>query len=483
MATFRPQGLTYDDVLLMPKRSSITSRRNVGTVAQLARGIALNIPIVSANMDTVTEAPMAIAMARQGGIGIIHRFMSIEQEVRQVHQVKRAQGAVVEQPYTVLANQTLAEARQLMSENSVTGLLVLDDRERLVGILTARDVRFATDATTLIGSLMTPQERLVTARSGIESDQARAILDKHKIEKLPLVDEDGKLRGLITSRDLMQTNRFGASARDSKGRLLVGAAIGVVGDFLERAQELIRAGADTLVIDIAHGHSDNVIAAIRAIRRSMSGVNLIAGNVATAEGARDLAVEGVDAVKVGVGPGSICTTRIVTGFGVPQLTAVLECAEETAKHGIPVIADGGIKSSGDITKALAAGAGTVMIGNLLAGTRESPGYTVMRHGQRFKISRGMASLSATIGRHEREAPEQQFGDEGFNEVVPEGVEAVVPFRGDVTDVIYQLVGGVRSGMSYCGVHTLAELHEQAEFVPITGAGMRESMPHDVEVLA
>ncbi len=483
MATFRAQGLTYDDVLLMPKRSGIASRRNVSTAAQLSRGLSLDIPIVSANMDTVTEAPMAIAMARQGGIGIIHRFMSIEHEVREIHQVKRAQGAVVEQPYTILANQTLAEARRLMSENSVTGLLVLDDREHLVGILTARDVRFATDATILIGSLMTPQERLVTARPGIESDRARAILDEHKIEKLPLVDESGKLRGLITSRDLMQTNRFGVSARDSKGRLLVGAAIGVVGDYLERAQALHSAGADTLVIDIAHGHSDNVINAIRAIKRSMSDVNLIAGNVATAEGTRDLIAEGVDAVKVGVGPGSICTTRIVTGFGVPQLTAVLECAAESAKHGIPVIADGGVKASGDITKALAAGAGTVMIGNLLAGTRESPGYTVLRNGQRFKISRGMASLSATIGRHEREAPEQQVGDEGFNEVVPEGVEAVVPFRGDVTDVIYQLVGGVRSGMSYCGAHTLPELRENAEFVPITGAGMRESMPHDVHVLA
>jgi IMP dehydrogenase len=482
MATFRPQGLTYDDVLLMPKRSGVASRKHVSTSTQLSRNITLSIPIVSANMDTVTEAPMAIAMARQGGIGIVHRFMSIEQQVRQVQQVKRAQSAVVEQPYTMLAGQTLAEARHLMAEHDVTGVLVLDDRERLIGILTARDIRFATDGTQQISTLMTPQERLVTAPPGIEADRARAILDKHKIEKLPLVDESGNLCGLITSRDLLQTNRFGNAARDAKGRLLVGAAIGVVGDYIERAQALWKSGADALVIDIAHGHSDNVINAVRALKALSSASDLIAGNVATADGARELVFEGVDAVKVGVGPGSICTTRIVTGFGVPQLTAVLECAEEAAKAGVPVIADGGVKSSGDITKALAAGAGTVMIGNLLAGTRESPGYTVLRHGQRYKISRGMASLSATIGRRERESPEQ-VSDDGFNEVVPEGVEAVVPYRGEVTEIIYQLVGGVRSGMSYCGVRTLEELREQAEFVTITGAGMRESLPHDVQVMS
>ncbi|MDB5058477.1 MAG: guaB [Chloroflexi bacterium] len=482
MASFRPQGLTYDDVLLMPKRSDVASRKHVNTSTQLSRNITLSIPIVSANMDTVTEAQMAIAMARQGGIGIIHRFMSVEQQVRQVQQVKRAQSAVVEQPYTMLANQTLSEARHLMAEQDVTGVLVLDERERLVGILTARDIRFATDGTQPISNLMTPQERLITAAPGIEADRARAMLDKHKIEKLPLVDDSGKLYGLITSRDLLQTNRFGNAARDGKGRLLVGAAIGVVGDYVERAQALLKAGADALVIDIAHGHSEGVVNAIRTLKKHAPSGDLIAGNVATADGTRELVAEGVDAVKVGVGPGSICTTRIVTGFGVPQLTAVLECAEEAAKSGVPIIADGGIKQSGDITKALAAGAGTVMIGNLLAGTRESPGYTVLRNGQRYKISRGMASLSATIGRREREAPEQ-VSDDGFNEVVPEGVEAVVPYRGEVTEIIYQLVGGVRSGMSYCGVRTLADLREQAEFVPITGAGMRESLPHDVQFLS
>lgn len=482
MATFRTQGLTYDDVLLMPRRSSVASRKHVTTATRLSRRIGLGIPIVSANMDTVTEAAMAVSMARQGGIGIIHRFMSIEQQVRQVQQVKRAQGAVVEQPYTMAPTQTLAEARHLMVEQGVSGVLVVDDRERLIGILTSRDIRFATDASRPIGELMTPQERLITAPVGVDADRARDLLDRHKIEKLPLVDESGRLCGLITSKDLLGTNRFGNAARDAKGRLLVGAAIGVVGDYLERAQALWRAGADTLVIDIAHGHSDHVIGAIRALKGLSQAGDLIAGNVATAEGTRELIAEGVDAVKVGVGPGSICTTRIVTGFGVPQLTAVLECVEAAAATETPIIADGGIKASGDITKALAAGASTVMIGNLLAGTRESPGYIVLRNGQRYKICRGMASLSAAIGRREREQPEM-VSDDGFNEVVPEGVEAVVPYRGEVTEIVYQLVGGVRSGMSYCGVRTIPELHEHAVFIPITGAGMRESLPHDVQVLS
>ncbi|HVA91138.1 MAG TPA: IMP dehydrogenase [Chloroflexota bacterium] len=482
MPTFRPQGLTYDDVLLVPRRSAIASRRHVSTSTQLSRTINLSIPIVSANMDTVTEAPMAVAMARQGGIGIIHRFMTIEQHVRQVQLVKRAQGAVVEQPYAVLPSQTLAEVRHLMAEQSVSGVLVVDEQERLVGILTARDIRFATDPAQPIAELMTPQERLVTARIGIDSEQARTLLDTHKIEKLPLLDESGRLAGLITSKDLLQDNRYGNAARDAKGRLLVGAAIGVVGDYLERAQALWQAGADALVIDIAHGHSDHVIEAIRKLKALPRSGELIAGNVATADGTRELAAEGVDAVKVGVGPGSICTTRIVTGFGVPQLTAVLECAEEAARSGIPIIADGGVKASGDITKALAAGASTVMVGNLLAGTRESPGYTVVRNGQRYKIARGMASLSATIGRKEREQVDVA-SDDSFNEVVPEGVEAVVPYRGDVTEIVFQLVGGLRSGMSYCGVRSIIELQAEAVFMPITGAGMRESLPHDVQVIS
>ncbi|HEY8283001.1 MAG TPA: IMP dehydrogenase [Chloroflexota bacterium] len=482
MATFRPQGLTYDDVLLVPRRSGVASRRHVSTSTRLSRTINLSIPIVSANMDTVTEAPMAVAMARQGGIGIIHRFMAIEQHVRQVQVVKRAQGAVVEQPYAVLPSQTLAEVRHLMAEQAVSGVLVVDEQERLVGILTARDIRFATDPAQPIAELMTPQKRLITARIGIDSEQARAILDKHKIEKLPLLDDAGRLAGLITSKDLLQDNRYGSAARDSKGRLLVGAAIGVVGDYLERAQALWQAGADVLVIDIAHGHSDHVIEAIRKLKALPGSGELIAGNVATADGTRELVAEGVDAVKVGVGPGSICTTRIVTGFGVPQLTAVLECAEEAARSDTPIIADGGVKASGDITKALAAGASTVMIGNLLAGTRESPGYTVVRNGQRYKIARGMASLSATIGRKDRESADVA-SDESFNEVVPEGVEAVVPYRGDVTDIVFQLVGGLRSGMSYCGVRSISDLQAEAVFMPITGAGMRESFPHDVQVIS
>jgi len=393
MADFRSQGLTYDDVLLVPKHSGVASRRHVSTSSPLSRHINLSIPIVSANMDTVTEAPMAVAMARQGGIGIIHRFMSVAQHVREVQQVKRAQGSVVEQPYTMLPDQTLAEARRLMAEREVSGVLVVDERDRLVGILTARDIRFATDPAQPIAALMTPRERLVTAPLDVDAARAQALLDRHKIEKLPLVDDEGTVRGLITSKDVLRTNRFGETARDGKGRLLVGAAIGVVGDYLERAQALWQAGADVLVIDIAHGHSDQVLAA------------------------------------------------------------------------------------------LAAGASTVMLGSMLAGTRESPGYTVVRNGQRYKICRGMASLSATIGRREREQPELAATDESFNEVVPEGVEAVVPYRGDVADIVYQLVGGLRSGLSYCGARTIPELHERATFAPITGAGMRESQSHDVQMLS
>jgi IMP dehydrogenase len=482
MADFRSQALTYDDVLLVPKRSDVASRKHVSTSTRLSRHIRLGIPIVSANMDTVTEAPMAVAMARQGGIGIIHRFMSIEQQVYQIQQVKRAQGSVVDEPYTMHAGQTLAEARHMMAERSVSGVLVVDDNERLAGILTHRDIRFATDSDRPISTLMTPRERLVTAPPGIDGAQAQALLDRHKIEKLPLVDDDGRIAGLITSKDLLQASRFGDTSRDARGRLQVGAAIGVVGDYVERAQALWEAGADVLVIDIAHGHSDLVFSAIRALKGHTRGRDLIAGNVATAEGTRELLAEGVDAIKVGIGPGSICTTRIVTGFGMPQLTAVLECAEAAVRDDVPIIADGGIASSGDITKALAAGAGTVMLGNLLAGTRESPGYTVVRGGQRYKISRGMASLSATIGRHEREQSEP-LADDGFNEVVPEGVEAVVPYRGEVAEIVFQLVGGLRSGMSYCGVRTIPELQEKATFVPITGAGMRESQPHDVHLLS
>lgn len=481
MAEFRPTGLTYDDVLLVPRRSGIASRRQVDTGAQLSRHIRLSIPLVSANMDTVTEANMAIAMARQGGIGIIHRFMTIEQQVAQVHQVKRAEGAVVEQPYTLGAHQTLREARTLMARHEVSGILVVDQEGRLAGILTARDIRFAEQPDTPVSDLMTPRGRLVTAPPEIEPDDARALLHEHRIEKLPLINADGTLAGLITSKDLIQRHVHQLSSKDRKGRLLVGAAIGIVGDYLERTAALHRAGADVLVIDIAHGHSDHVLGAIRELRGAVKDLELVAGNVATAEGAADLIEAGVDAVKVGVGPGSICTTRIVAGSGMPQLTAVLDTAEVARGSGVPIIADGGIKNSGDITKALAAGASTVMIGNLFAGTKESPGLVVTRNGRRYKISRGMASLGATIGRRQREQPEVDSTD-NFNEVVPEGVEAVVPYRGEVAEVVFQLVGGLRSGMSYSGAATIPDLWERAVFVPITGAGMRESMPHDVETI-
>ncbi len=481
MAEIRPTGLTYDDVLLVPRRSAISSRRDVETSTHLSRNLTLNIPIVSANMDTVTEANMAIAMARQGGIGIVHRFMTIEQQVAQVHQVKRAEGAIVEQPYTIGLHQTLREARILMVQQQVSGIIVVNDDGTLAGILTARDIRFAEASTTPVSQLMTPRERVITAPPDVEPDEARILLDRHRIEKLPLVNPDGTLAGLITSKDLLQRHVYQKASKDHKGRLLVGAAIGVVGDYLERTAALHEAGVDVLVIDIAHGHSDHVLAAVRELRATFKQLELIAGNVATAEGTADLIEAGVDAVKVGVGPGSICTTRIVAGSGVPQLTAVMDSAEAARGSGVPIIADGGIKNSGDITKALAAGASTVMIGNLLAGTKESPGFLVTRNGRRYKIARGMASLGATIGRRQREQPELDSND-AFNEVVPEGVEAVVPYRGEAAEVIFQLVGGLRSGMSYSGAATIPELWERAVFMPITGAGMRESQPHDVEMI-
>jgi IMP dehydrogenase len=472
-------GLTFDDVLLVPRRSLVQSRGDVSTTTRLTREIDMAIPIVSANMDTVTEWQMAVAMARAGGIGIIHRFMDAEREAHEVRRAKRVEGHIVESPATLLPDATAGEARAEMTRRGIGGFVVVDENGRLLGLATRRDLQFADDAEP-VQSLMTPAHRLITAPAGTGLEQARGILREHRIEKLPLVDRDGQVAGLITAKDVLRTMQYPHATKDDKGRLRVGAAVGVRAGYLERAALLVQAGADVLVVDIAHGHSDNAVEATRALHSEFPRVEIIVGNVATAGGTRDLIEAGADAVKVGVGPGSICITRLVTGFGVPQLTAIAECAEAAAPFDVPIIADGGIRTSGDIVKALAAGASSVMLGSLLAGTDESPGVVVMRNNRRTKVSRGMASLGATMERPDRQPEEGE--DPAWARVVAEGVEAAVPYRGAVDDLLAQLIGGLRSGLSYGGACTIRELRETAEFVQITPAGVQESGPHDVDVL-
>ncbi len=473
------EAFTFHDVLLVPRRSSITSRRHVDTTGRFSRSIALRCPIVSANMDTVTEAAMAIAMARSGGLGVIHRFLTIDEQVAEVAKVKRAENIVIDEPYTVGPDDTVGQARAAMRDHAVGGLLVIDGKRRLVGLVTERDLQFQADDSAPLRRVMAT--KLITAKPGVSLDTAQALLRDAKVEKLPLVDAKGLLAGLITARDLKMRTLHPEASKDAKGRLLVGAAVGVVGDCLERAGELIRAGADALVVDVAHGHSEHVIDAVKRIKKRWPKAELVAGNVATYEGARDLARAGADGVKVGVGPGSICSTRIVSGAGVPQLSAVMDCAKVTRQLGVPVIADGGLQDSGDIAKALAAGASSVMVGGLLAGTEETPGWTVTRGGTRYKVYRGMASLTATLLRKKRERREDEDLDPiEVAEVVPEGVEAMAPFKGPAADVVYQLQGGVRSGMSYCGARTLKELWRKAQFVRISAAAWAESKPHALE---
>ncbi len=471
-------GLTFDDVLLVPRRSSVSTRRQVDTRTRLCRGIDLAIPIVSASMDTVTEAEMAIAIAQEGGIGIIHRFLPIEDHVAAVRRVKRAESVVIETPYTVGPEATVRQAAAFMEEHGSAGILVIDLDRRLLGIVTARDVLFEEDLNRPVSTVMTPRDRLITAPVGTPVEEAKEILHRHRIEKLPLVDAEGRLGGLVTSRDIRSRLRYPDATKDQKGRLRVGAAIGVRGDYLERAEALAGTEADVLVIDVAHGHSDLVFRAVEAVRARCNDVPIIAGNVATPDGTRDLIACGVDGVKVGVGPGSTCTTRVVTGAGVPQLTAILACAEAAAAARVPVIADGGIRGAGDLVKALAAGAETVMLGNLLAGTEESPGAFVTRNGRQYKVYRGMASLWTSAER--RDMPQD---DEVLAEIVPEGIEALVPYRGKVSAVLTQLLGGLRSGMSYCGATTLGELRARARFMRVTDAGVREGMPHDVDAMS
>lgn len=468
------KSLTFDDVLLMPRHSAVRSRRDVSTASQLVADITLQIPIISANMDTVTESEMAVALAHAGGIGVIHRFMSIERMAEEVRRVKRAENLIIEAPSTIDRAATVRQARQTMAEMEVGGLLILDGERRIDGILTTRDVLFEDDAERPIHELMTTD--VVTAPQSTTLEAARLICHRRKIEKLPLVDEEGRLAGLITTRDIVNRLRYPHATKDAKGRLRVGAAIGVKAGEVERAAAVVAAGVDLLLLDIAHGHSTNAIEQTQRLRKRFPNVPLIAGNVASAEGTQALIDAGAQAVKIGVGPGSICITRVVTGFGVPQISALLDAYTVAHDAGVPLIADGGIRSSGDLTKALAAGAHTVMIGSLFAGTSESPGRILKRKGRRYKVTRGMASLGATMSRSDSAA------DQDWNAIVPEGVEALVPYRGSVDEVLTQLVGGLRSGLSYAGATTIDELHELAEFIEMSAAGLQESMPHDVELM-
>jgi IMP dehydrogenase len=468
------QGLSYNDVLLIPNHSSAKSRSDAQTNTKLSRRISLSTPIVSANMDTVTESQMAIAMAQCGGIGIIHRFNSIEDQVSEIEKVKRFRSAVIAFPITISPEATVYQARQLMKEKNVTGLLVADSDNKLLGIFTSRDMRFLPEKETSITELMTHRKDIITGTKNTSVAHAKQLLMKHRIEKLPLIDENDCITGLITSKDIYHRAEYPHASTDSQDRLLVGAAIGVKEDSVDRAKALIAAGADVLVIDIAHGDSDLEVTTLKQIKSLFPEVDVIAGNVCTAQGAQRLIDAGADALKVGVGPGSICTTRIVSGSGYPQLSAVINCALVADKYNIPVIADGGIQTSGDITKAIAAGASTVMLGSLLAGTDESPGIPFLKNGKKFKVIRGMASFGTNLKRADTTKKESY---------VPEGVEAIILYKGSVLETIHQLIGGLYSGMSYCGVSKLQELRSNGNFVQITAAGIRESRAHDVQEMA
>jgi IMP dehydrogenase len=471
---FQKEGLTFDDVLLIPAESDVTPNMiNLGT--NLTKKIRLNTPIMTAAMDTVTEANMAIAMAREGGIGIIHKNMSIEAQADEVDKVKRSENGVIVNPFSLTEEHTVADADELMGKYHISGVPVINNAGKLVGIITNRDMRFLDNYSARIGDVMT-KEKLITAPVGTTLEQAQGILKQHKIEKLPIVDDKGTLKGLITIKDIEKSVQFPNSARDEKGRLLCGAAIGVTANVLERAKALIDAQVDVLVLDSAHGHSKNIIECLKKVKNAFPDTPVIAGNIATAEAAQALIDAGADCLKVGIGPGSICTTRVVAGIGVPQITAVYDVACVAQKYGIPVIADGGIKYSGDIVKALAAGADVIMVGSLLAGCDEAPGETEIYQGRSFKVYRGMGSLGAmAMGSKDR------YFQEGAKKLVPEGVEGRVPYKGSVADSIFQLVGGIRSGMGYCGCPTIPELHERAKFVRITGAGLKESHPHDIYI--
>jgi IMP dehydrogenase len=430
-------------------------------------------------MDTVTESGMAIALAREGGIGIIHRFMSIQDQVDEVLRVKRSESVIIEQPYTIKPDSTAKEARIAMDRFGVSGLLV-EESSKLTGIITRRDITFLDSLDTKVSDLMSKD--VITAKEGITIEKAKEMLHQHRIEKLPVVNSSKHIIGLVTSKDILKMEEYPFASKDKKGRLLVGAAVGVKGDYLERTEALLESGADSIVVDIAHGHSDNAINTVRNIKKAFPSCELIAGNVATGEGTKDLISAGVDAVKIGVGSGSICITRVVTGSGVPQLTAVMDSVKIAKDHDIPLISDGGIRTSGDATKAIAAGSSSVMVGSLFGGTDESPGKTLVKNGKKFKMYRGMASFYASLGRKFREEGPEIVDSDDLNDYVPEGVEAMVPYKGSVVEIIRQLVGGLRSGLSYCGAETILDMQNNANFVKISSAGFLESQPHDVDVM-
>ncbi|KZE70683.1 IMP dehydrogenase [Paenibacillus sp. CMAA1739] len=471
---FGKEGLTFDDVLLVP-RKSVVLPKEVSVATRLSDNVKLNIPLMSAGMDTVTEAVLAIAMAREGGIGVIHKNMSIEQQAVEVDRVKRSESGVITNPFSLTPDHLVSDAEAVMGKYRISGVPIVNEENKLVGIITNRDLRFIHDFNLKISEVMTKEE-LVTAPVGTTLQEAEVILQQHKIEKLPLVDEGNYLKGLITIKDIEKAIQFPNAAKDAQGRLLVGAAVGISKDTFERTEALVKAGVDLIVVDSAHGHHINIIEAVRELRKTYPDLTIVAGNVATGDGTRELIEAGASVVKVGIGPGSICTTRVIAGIGVPQITAIYDCATVAREYNIPIIADGGIKYSGEITKAIAAGASAVMLGSLFAGTEESPGESEIYQGRRFKVYRGMGSMAAM-----KQGSKDRYFQDDDKKLVPEGIEGRVAYKGPLSDTVHQLLGGLRSGMGYCGTANIEELRNDTSFIRITGAGLRESHPHDVQI--
>ena len=474
MATILKDGLTFDDVLLVPQKSEVLPK-DVRTETYLTKTIKLNIPLMSAGMDTVTESKMAISMARQGGIGIIHKNMSIEEQALEVDKVKRSESGVIVDPFYLSKDHTIQDADDIMARYKISGVPIVDEDKKLIGIITNRDIKFENDMTKSIEDAMT-KDNLVTANEGISLEEAQQILKKNKIEKLPIVDDNGHLKGLITIKDIEKKIQYPNSAKDSRGRLLCGAAVGISADLMDRVSALVKANVDVIVLDSAHGHSKGVMDAVKKVKEAYPNLQVIAGNVATAAATEDLIKAGADCVKVGIGPGSICTTRVVAGIGVPQVTAVMDCAEVGHKYGIPVIADGGIKYSGDVVKALAAGASVCMMGSLFAGTEESPGEIVLYKGRSYKTYRGMGSK-----KKKKKGSKDRYFQNDAKKLVPEGVEGMVAYKGKAEEIVYQMIGGIRAGMGYCGSATLQDLMDTATFIKITAASLKESHPHDITI--